>query len=72
MSEITDEEFYASLREIDAEMGEASVLDIPGVYEEDSEELNNEVLDRLVPEEEEYPEEDYDYDEEDGFGYMQG
>ena len=70
MAEITDEEFYASLREIAAEMGGAAVLDIPGVYEVVSEELNNEVLDRLVPEDEDYPEEDYDYDEEeDGYGY---
>jgi hypothetical protein len=45
---ITHEEFYAALLSVLAEMSAAAILQIPGVYEVVSEELNNEAIDRAV------------------------
>jgi hypothetical protein len=48
-SGITCEEFDEGVRMVAARMGTELVLDIPGVFECVSEELNNEVLDLLRP-----------------------
>jgi len=57
-SHITDDMFYDMLEQVLHEMTADQILAIPGVYESVSEELNNEVLSRLVNEEEEEEEEE--------------
>lgn len=47
-SKVTDAQFDAALAEILDEMTGGAILQIPGVYEAVSEELNNEALQRVA------------------------
>ena len=52
-SKITNDEFHEAVRKVANRIGVNAILDIPGVYEHVSEELNNEALDLCTEDAEE-------------------